>query len=87
MSRVVSSEIPKASGSRLTSSNKRPASKAKPAPERREPAHGYVAGDLVSHPLFGDGAVTAIDDDKLTIDFVDRGVKQIVHDYVERRMP
>lgn len=42
-------------------------------------------GDRVVHPQFGDGIVGAIDDDKLTVDFGDRGVKQVVYYYVKRR--
>jgi hypothetical protein len=63
---------------------KRSAPAAVSDPEPLE-APGYATGDLVSHPLFGDGAVTAIVDDKLTIDFGDRGIKQIVHYYVDHR--
>jgi hypothetical protein len=63
---------------------KRPEPAARLDPEPLE-APGYATGDLVSHPQFGDGAVTSIADDKLTIDFGDRGIKQIVHYYVAHR--
>jgi DNA helicase II / ATP-dependent DNA helicase PcrA len=46
---------------------------------------GFAIGDLVSHPQFGDGTVTAIEKDKLTINFEDGRVKQIVDYYVKRR--
>jgi hypothetical protein len=46
---------------------------------------GYLIGALVSHPMFGDGTVTAIDADKLTINFEDGRVKQIVDYYVKSR--
>jgi cyanate lyase len=48
---------------------------------------GYLIGALVSHPMFGDGTVTAIDADKLTIKFEDGRIKQIVDYYVKRRAP
>jgi hypothetical protein len=71
--------------------------KAKPAtsaankqaqPEAERPtvtATGYAAGELVSHPLFGPGTVTAVEADKLTIKFADGQVKQIVNYYLSRR--
>lgn len=37
--------------------------------------------------MFGDGTVTAIDADKLTIKFEDGRIKQIVDYYVKRRAP
>ena len=46
---------------------------------------GYAIGDPISHPQFGDGAVTAIDGEKLTIQFADGRVKQILDYYVKRR--
>ena len=45
----------------------------------------YTVGDQISHPMFGDGTVTAITADKLTIDFPDSVTKQIVDDYVNPR--
>jgi hypothetical protein len=48
-------------------------------------AIGYAAGERVSHPLFGDGTVTAVDGDKLTIKFQDGRVKQIVDYYAKHR--
>jgi hypothetical protein len=47
----------------------------------------YAVGDDVVHPQFGDGIVTDIDGDKLTIKFADGRVKQIVDYYVKRRRP
>ena len=77
---------------------KKPRSKnAKPAataadeqahPQEERPslkATGYAVDDLVSHPMFGDGTVTAVEPDKLTIEFKDGRVKQIVDSYVKRR--
>ena len=43
----------------------------------------YTVGDQISHPMFGDGTVTAINADKLTIEFADSVSKQIVDDYVK----
>jgi DNA helicase-2/ATP-dependent DNA helicase PcrA len=45
----------------------------------------YAIGDDVIHPQFGDGAVTAIEGEKLTIKFADGRVKQILDYYVKRR--
>jgi hypothetical protein len=42
----------------------------------------YAVGDDVAHPQFGDGTVTDIEGDKLTISFVDGRVKQILDYYV-----
>jgi hypothetical protein len=53
--------------------------------ERPVKASNYTAGDSVSHPMFGDGTVTAVDANKLTIEFKDGRVKQIVDYYVKRR--
>lgn len=44
----------------------------------------FSIGDHISHPQFGEGTVTGIDDAKLTIDFASRGTKQIVDYYVKR---
>jgi hypothetical protein len=52
-----------------------------PIPE----ASGFAIDDLVSHPQFGDGTVTAIEKDKLTINFEDGRVKQIIDYYVKRK--
>jgi hypothetical protein len=46
---------------------------------------GYVIGSTVSHPMFGDGAVTAVDDDKLLIKFRDGRVKLILATFVKPR--
>ena len=48
-------------------------------------ASKYTVGDRISHPMFGDGTVTAIHADKLTIEFPDSVTKQIVDGYVEHR--
>jgi hypothetical protein len=60
--------------------------KPKPAPVASPIAYvsAYAIGDHISHPQFGDGTVTEIDDAKLTIAFARRGTKQIIDDYVER---
>ena len=41
-------------------------------------------GDHVSHLQFGEGTATEIDGVKLTIEFADRGTKEIVDDYIRR---
>ena len=48
-------------------------------------ASSYTVGDQISHPMFGDGTVTAINADKLTIEFPDSVTKQIVDGYVNPR--
>jgi len=45
----------------------------------------YAVGDHISHAMFGDGTVTAIDANKLTIDFPESVTKQIIDGYVKRR--
>jgi len=45
----------------------------------------YPVGDEVTHPLFGDGIVTADDGKKLTIKFSDGRVKQILESFVTHR--
>jgi hypothetical protein len=36
----------------------------------------YAVGDHISHPMFGDGTVTAIDQNKLTVEFPESVTKQ-----------
>ncbi len=80
----------RASALRITAPIKT-ASEAKasePASAPDAPSAGkYALGDLISHPMFGDGTVTAIDADKLTIEFDGNVVKQIVDYYVKPRKP
>ena len=45
----------------------------------------YTVGDQISHPMFGDGTVTAIHTNKLTIEFSADVIKQIVDDFVTHR--
>ena len=45
----------------------------------------YRIGDQISHPMFGEGTVTEINADKLTIEFPGSVTKQIVDDYVKHR--
>jgi hypothetical protein len=67
---------------------KRTRVRAKPKPRPVAAPIPYVSpfaiGDRISHPQFGEGTVTEIDDAKLTIDFASRGTKQIIDDYVKR---
>ena len=93
--------MPMRSDNTATASLDRAAVKAKPArapkktpaeakvqegsPQRSTNA-GNVVGDAVSHPQFGEGIVTEINLDKLTINFADGRVKQIV-DYYVKRLP
>jgi hypothetical protein len=50
-------------------------------------ASKYTVGDHISHPAFGHGTVTAIDQRKLTIEFPESVTKQIIDAYVTRRSP
>jgi hypothetical protein len=45
----------------------------------------YAVGDHISHTMFGDGTVTAINENKLTIDFPESVTKQIIDGYVTHR--
>jgi hypothetical protein len=45
----------------------------------------YAVGDEVSHPMFGDGTVTAIEENKLTVEFPESVIKQIIDGYVKHR--
>lgn len=91
MSNVLSSPVPKAAGKSkkaeaLDQGLKPRRIRVKPAPVAAPVAYvsAYAIGDHISHPQFGDGTVTEIDDAKLTIAFASRGTKQIIDDYVER---
>jgi hypothetical protein len=53
-------------------------------PETTHPTSKFTDGDRVSHPMFGDGTVTAVDGNTLTISFAD-SVKQIIEGYVNRQ--
>lgn len=69
---------------RATSASK--AKVSRPAPAPSAPTTGkYSPGDMISHVMFGHGVVTAIDSDKLTIEFESKGVKQIVDSFVKPR--
>ena len=69
---------------------KRPATPKMPATSHAglqdtSTASEYSIGDRVSHHQFGNGVVTTLDGDKLTIKFADGRVKQILDYYVKRR--
>jgi hypothetical protein len=48
-------------------------------------SHNYVAGSKVTHPMFGDGTVTAVDLERLTIKFKGGPEKLIVAAFVKPR--
>ena len=48
-------------------------------------ASKYTVGDHITHPMFGHGTVTAIDERKLTIEFPESVTKQIIDAYVTHR--
>ena len=76
---------PKAPGQGLKRATARVKPKAHPAVTAPIPyVSPFSIGDHISHPQFGEGTVTEIDDAKLTIDFASRGTKQIIDDYVKR---
>ena len=53
---------------------KTPAAVVAPSP----PASKHAIGEHVTHPMFGNGTVRAIEADKLTIEFGNGVIKQIV---------
>jgi hypothetical protein len=63
------------------------AKRATPNPAPAAPAYAskYTVGDQISHPMFGNGTVTAIHTNKLTIEFPHSVIKQIVDDFVAHR--
>jgi hypothetical protein len=58
---------------------------AQPPPAEPIPAKmsDHVAGDRVTHPLFAEGTVIAIEGDKLTVKFRDGRTKQILDYYLK----
>jgi len=49
------------------------------------PQSAFSIGDAVHHPMFGDGKVEGIEDDKLTITFAGHLTKVIREDFVTRK--
>jgi uncharacterized protein DUF3553 len=49
------------------------------------PTSAFSIGDVVHHPMFGDGKVEGIEDNKLTIAFEGQGTKVIREDFVTRK--
>ena len=49
------------------------------------PASQFSTGDAVHHPMFGDGTVESIKEDKLTITFDGNVTKVIREDFVTRK--
>jgi DNA helicase-2/ATP-dependent DNA helicase PcrA len=45
---------------------------------------GYVKGDRVFHQKFGNGTVTFVEGNKLTVDFEKAGEKRVIDSFVER---
>jgi hypothetical protein len=45
----------------------------------------FLVGDWVHHPMFGDGKIESITDDKLTIKFEGNVTKEIRDDFVTRK--
>ena len=79
---------PKAPGQGLKRAAARVKPKAQPAATVPIPyVSPFSIGDHISHPQFGEGTVTGIDEAKLTIDFATRGTKQIIDYYVKRSKP
>jgi DNA helicase-2/ATP-dependent DNA helicase PcrA len=48
------------------------------------PASAFAVGDRVFHLKFGNGNVTAVDGNKLSIQFDKAGEKRVVDSFVER---
>jgi hypothetical protein len=49
------------------------------------PTSAFSIGDAVHHPMFGDGKVEGIEDNKLTIAFEGQVTKVIREDFVTRK--
>jgi hypothetical protein len=49
------------------------------------PTSAFSIGDAVHHPMFGDGKVEGIEDNKLTIVFEGQVTKVIREDFVARK--
>ena len=49
------------------------------------PTSAFSIGDAVHHPMFGDGKVEGIEDDKLTIAVEGQATKVIREDFVTRK--
>jgi hypothetical protein len=49
------------------------------------PKSAFSIGDAVHHPMFGDGNIESVEDDKLTITFEGRVTKVIREDFVTRK--
>ena len=59
-------------------------SRASWSPNRPAPSPTFTVGDRVFHQKFGNGNVTAVDGNKLTIAFDKAGEKRVVDSFVER---
>jgi DNA helicase II / ATP-dependent DNA helicase PcrA len=70
----------KSSGRRRATKHETPST----TPETTHPKSKFTVGDRVSHSMFGDGRVTAVDGNTLTISFA-ASVKQILDGYVSRQ--
>ena len=68
-----------------TSQKPTKAQRPRPSPAAAVHTSKYAVGDHVSHPIFGEGKVTTIDGEKLTIQFLNNVVKQIIEGYVTHR--
>lgn len=82
----------------VVSSPRRAMVKPKTKPKKTPPAHNdagstpsvvptsaFSIGDAVHHPMFGDGKIEGIEDDKLTIAFEGQVTKVIRQDFVTRK--
>jgi len=56
--------------------------------ERDEEAHveavPFRRGDRVTHQFFGEGKVLAVEGDTVKVDFVTRGIRKVVRDYISK---
>ena len=71
----------KSTAPRKTKKNETPTS----TPVTTDPTSKFALGDRVSHSMFGDGTVTAVNGNTLTIGFANNVVKQIIDGYVNRQ--
>lgn len=75
--------------SKTTKAALKPAASKKPAVPPKAvttaaPTSRFAVGDRVVHPMFGPGAVAAVNGDKLDITFKKAGRKTIVEHFVKR---
>src|SRR5215470_10888277 len=92
--RVSAAPLPPVNSPMVRSKPRAQPKKKPPVPDKAEPieetltvapASLFSIGDAVHHPMFGDGKVESIKEDKLTITFEGNVTKVIREDFVTRK--